>query len=168
MLLKSLNSKSYILNSNSKAFTLIELVITIGILGILATVSFINIINYKQRQDLSSASQEIVTVIRNAQDRSLSQESGSRWGVYFENPSSGTDFYELFQGSTYATGTIVSKSVLSSNVQFDSPVSGSSSTIVFSPVTGLPDATTTIKISLTSSPTTSSTITINTNGKIQY
>ncbi len=151
-----------------KGFTLIELVITIGIIGVLATVSFISIFNYKQRQDLSSASQEIVAVIRNAQDRSLGQESGSRWGVYFENPSSGTDFYELFQGSTYATGTIVSKSVLPSNVQFDSPVSGSTSTIIFSPVTGLPDSSATIKISLISSPTSSSTITININGKISF
>jgi len=159
----------------NKAFTLIELIISIGILAILAGVGFINIVNYKHRQDLTSTTQEIIEVVRNAQNRSLSQEAtstagtGGRWGVYFENPTgSGNDFYELFKGSSYVGGTVVSKSVLPSNIQFDIPASGSTSTIIFSPVTGLPNAATTIKISLISSPTSSSTITVNINGKIQY
>ena len=152
----------------SKAFTLIELVITITVISILAAVGFANIIRYKERQDLSSATQEIVVVVRNAQDRSLSQESGSRWGAYFENPASGTDFYELFKGLSYDSGTIISRNVLPSNVQLDIPTSGSSSTIIFSPVTGLPDNSITIKISLINSPTSSSTIVVSSNGKIQY
>ncbi len=159
----------------NKAFTLIELIISIGILAILAGVGFINIINYRHRQDITSTTQEIVEVLRNAQNRSLSQEatstagSGGRWGVYFNNPTgAGNDFYELFKGPSYASGTIVSKSVLASNIQFDIPASGSSSTIIFSPITGLPNARATVKISLISSLTVSSTITININGKIQY
>jgi len=50
---------------------------------------------------------------------------------YFENPPSGTDFYDLFKGHSCAGGTIVSRNTLPSNVQFSSPASGSSSTIVF-------------------------------------
>ena len=161
-------------HNQEKAFTLIELVITMGILAILATVSFISIIGYKQRQDLVSASQEIIEVLRNAQNRSLSQEatstqgSGGRWGVYFGNPASGTDFYDLFKGSSYAGGTIVSRSVLPSDIQFVIPASGSSSTVVFSPVTGLPRSSITIKISLISALTSSSTIVVSSNGEIQY
>ena len=157
------------------AFTLVELLISITILAILAGVGFINLANYKQQQDLNSAAQEIVGVLRNAQNRSLSQEAtsttgtGGSWGVYFNNPTgSGNDFYELFQGANYSNGTVVSRSNLPSNVQFDIPASGSSSTVIFSPITGLPNAALTIKISLISKPTSSSTITINTNGKIQY
>jgi len=151
-----------------KSFTLIELVISITIISILAAVGFASIIKYKERQDLNSASQEIVVVVRNAQDRSLSQESGDRWGVYFENPASGTDFYDMFKGLSYASGTIVSHNVLSFNIQLDIPTSGSSSTIIFSPVTGLPDNSITIKISLIGSPTSSSTIVVSSNGEIQY
>jgi prepilin-type N-terminal cleavage/methylation domain-containing protein len=153
---------------SNRAFTLVELLVTLGIIVILAGISFISIINYKQRQELVSASQEIVSVLRNAQDRSISQESGSRWGVYFENPSSGTDFFDLFRGETYAGGELVSRAALSSNLQFVNPVSGSNVTIIFSPITGLPNSSTTIKLSLISNSTVSSTIIIDTNGKIQY
>lgn len=159
----------------NKAFTLIELIISISILAILAGIGFINIVNYRQRQDLSFAGQEIIEVLRNAQNRSLSQEatstagSGGRWGVYFENPTgAGNDFYDLFKGTSYAGGTVVSRMVLSSNIQFDIPTSGSTSTIIFSPVTGLPNASATIKISLISSPTSSSTITVGANGNIGF
>lgn len=157
-----------------KGFTLIELLISVGLLIIIAVVSVINLVGYRSRLDLDNASQEIIIVLRDAQNRSISQEatstqgSGGRWGVHFENPATSTDFYDLFWGATYATGTIVSRAALSSSIQFDTPVSGSSSTVIFSPVTGLPNASTTIKISTVSNTAVSSTITINTNGQIQY
>ena len=151
-----------------KGFTLIELIIAMSITVIMATFGFLNIISYKNRQDLNSASQEIVAVLRNAQDRSLSQEGGSRWGVHFENSTSGSVFYTLFQGSSYATGIIASQTVLPSSVQFDSPTTGSSANIVFFSITGLPDATLTVKISLISNSTASSTIVISSNGKISF
>ena len=157
-----------------KGFTLIELLISVGLLVIIAVVGVINLVGYRSRLDLDHASQEIVIVLRDAQNRSLSQEaasaqgSGGRWGVYFENPATSTDFYDLFWGATYATGTVVSRAILSSSIQFDTPASGSSSTIVFSPVIGLPNASTTIKISTVSNAAVSSTITINSNGQIQF
>jgi len=151
-----------------KAFTLIELVITLGIIVFLSGVGFLFILSYKNNQSINSASQGIVAVLRNAQNRSLSQEGGGRWGVHFENPASGNDFYNLFQGSDYSGGVVVSQTGLSSGVQFDAPVSGSSSTVIFSPVTGLPDNSLTVKISLTGAPSVSSTIIINQNGQILY
>lgn len=160
--------------NNRSAFTLIELLLTTAIVAVLGTIGLIYILNYKQRQNLSSDTQEIVVIIRNAQDRSISQEatstqgSGGCWGIHFENPSSGADFYALFKGLTYATSAIVSQNVLSSSVQFDTPTSSSSSTVIFLPFTGLPDNSLTVKISVIGNPTVSSTIIINSNGKIQY
>lgn len=151
-----------------RGFTLIELLISMGIIVVLAGISFISILNYKQRQSLVSATQEIVAVVRNAQDRSISQESGSRWGVHFGNLSSASAFYDLFRGSSYVTGTVASRSVLPSGLQFDSPASGSSSTIIFSPISGLPNGSADIKISLINNSTNSSTITVSTNGEIHY
>lgn len=150
------------------AFTLIELLIVVGIVTVLAAVGIMNLLNYTQRQDLDFTAREIVSVLRNAQNRSVSQEDGLRWGVYFENPAAGTDFYDLFKGATYSGGTLVSRATLRSGVQFVIPATGATSTIIFSPATGLPTASTTVKISLVSNSAASSTITINANGGIQY
>jgi len=144
-------------------FTLVELIISMGIIAILAVVSGISFVRYRSQQELSDEGKTIVTVLRNAQDRSIAQESGGPWGVHFVNDD--TDYYELFSGSSYP-GTTVSRVNLSSDAQFDNPVT--SSTVFFTAVTGLPDASSTIKISLVSDSTTSSTINISTAGKIQY
>jgi len=163
-----------IIPNSSNGFTLIELLIATTIVAIAAVVGIINLSNYRARSDLNHAGQEIVTFLRDAQSRSISQEatstqgSGGRWGVHFENPATSTDFYDLFWGAVYTTGTVVSRATLPASVQFDIPASGSSSTIVFAPLTGLPNATTTIKISSVSSAAVSSTITVNSNGQIQY
>jgi len=151
-----------------KGFTLIELIITLGIIVVLAGVGFLGILNYKNIQSVNSTAQGIITVLRNAQNRSLSQEGGSRWGVHFENPSGANDFYDLFHGASYTTSGLVSRTALPSGVEFVLPPIGSSSTVIFYSVTGLPDNPLTIKISLTAAPSVSSTIIINQNGRILY
>lgn len=167
-MIKKLNAKRYTLKANS-GFTLIELLIVITITVILASAGAINLISNRQEKDIDFTSQEIITVLRNAQDNSIAQEGGNRWGIYFNNPAGDSnDFYELFKGVSYTSSTIASKITLRSNIQFNTPTSGSSSTIIFVPITGLPNASTTIKISLIGKPTSSSTIIVNTNGEIQY
>lgn len=159
---------NFIISNSSPGFTLIEILIVVTIVAIAAVVGIMNLSSYRTYSDLNHASQEIVTFLRDAQSRSVSQESGSRWGVHFENPASGSGFYEMFTGTGYSTTTVVAKAILPSSVKFDIPASGSSSTVIFSPVTGLPNASTTIKISTVSNAAVSSTVTINSNGQIQY
>lgn len=152
-----------------KAFTLIELLIVIAITAILAIVGVMNLISHKQERDLDFTVQEIITVLRNSQNRSISQEEGSRWGIHFDNPAGvGNDFYELFKGQSYADGAVYAKINIRSNVQFNIPASGSSLTVVFAPITGLPNASASVKISLISNPAISSEIIVNKNGEIQY
>ncbi len=150
-----------------KGFTLIELIISIAIIAIIASIGIINLFSYRNRQDLSLNTGKIVEVLRNAQNRSISQENGTRWGVHFINVSApNLDYYELFYGASYALNTIVSTATLPSNITFEVP--SVSSTIIFSPITGLPNASTTVKIYLLSNPTTSSTIIISNNGNISF
>ena len=156
-------------NLKPNSFTLIELLIVISITAILATVGAMNLITYRQEKDLNFTVQEIITVLRNSQDRSIAQEEGSRWGIYFNNPiGDNNDFYDIFKGVNYVNSTISSRIALRSNIQFDTPSSNSSSSVIFTPITGLPNTSTTIKISLLGKPTSSSTIIINTNGKISF
>lgn len=152
-----------------KAFTLVELIIVIAIVAIIAGVGIMSLVGYRQRQSLRTQTEELVAVLRNSHDRSVTQESGSRWGVYFENPvGDNNDFYDLFSGTSYSASAVVSRIALPSALQFDIPSSGASSTIIFAPITGFPNASTTIKMSLIGNPLTSSTIIVNSNGQIQY
>jgi len=150
-----------------KGFTLIELVISIGLIAILATVSAVNFFNYKNAQSVDLTGKEIVSMLRNAQNNSFSQESGTRWGVYFQNTAS-SSYFALFKGSVYSSASTTQQNPLPSNVQFLLPASGASSTVVFAPITGVPNASITIRVSLINNINVSSTIIVNANGQISY
>ncbi len=162
----SLRSK---IHTKLAAFTLIELLIVITITIILFGFGFFRIWDYQNRQSLDLTKQSIAMILRNAQDRSISQESGVRWGVHFENPSgSGNDFYELFSGVVYSTSSVISKNNLNQSIQFINPSAGASKDMIFAAITGLPSASSSVIISLVGDSSASSTIIVNANGRIEY
>jgi len=83
-----------------KSFTLIELLLAIAILGILAGLSVPFLINFKAIQDLDITTQEVVSVLRKAQERSISAEKNSSWGVNFSQPKKYILFRENFNLSS--------------------------------------------------------------------
>ena len=150
-----------------KGFSLIELLITIGIVAVLGTIGTMNLVNYRSRNILDLQTQEIVATLRDAQSRSISQENGRPWGIHFENPTSDPDYYSLFASSTYNSSDINSTTTLNSAVVFLDPSSGNSKNVTFSAVTGLPSAADSITIALNTNNSASSTITISAYGQIQ-
>ena len=150
-----------------KGFSLIELLITIGIVAVLGTIGTMNLVNYRSRNILDLQTQEIVATLRDAQSRSISQENGRPWGIHFENPSSDSDYYSLFASSTYNSSDINSTTTLNSAVVFLDPSAGGSKNVNFSAVTGLPSAADSLAIALKANNSVSSTITINAIGQIQ-
>ncbi|MFH1346873.1 MAG: hypothetical protein ABIH10_01335 [Spirochaetota bacterium] len=159
---------SFKLQVSSGGFTIIELVVALAVVIVLASTGFLSIISYKNNQGVSSESREIVAALRAAQNNSLSQEDGNRWGVYFENTSENGAFYVIFSGLAYSATTTYVKNVLPSNAEFITPALETISSVVFSPITGLPDSALTVKISLISDQNVSSTISVTSNGQIQY
>ncbi|MDP3052842.1 MAG: prepilin-type N-terminal cleavage/methylation domain-containing protein [bacterium] len=153
-------------DSKKSGFTLIELLITIAILTTLAVIGGVNLFSYSSRQSLTSAADEIVAILRQAQTSSISQESGDQWGVHFLNATTTQGLIQLFHGSSFAAGTLVNSQVLPSGVQFINPVSGTSTDVIFSKVTGYPNASASIKLALIIDSNTSSTITISAIGKV--
>ncbi|MEK7634327.1 MAG: GspH/FimT family pseudopilin [Patescibacteria group bacterium] len=151
-----------------KAFTLIELLIVIGIISIISVFGILNLFSFRSYQDLNLTVNGIAAVLRSAQSRSISQESGGNFGVHFENSSSGENFYDLFQGSNYISGNLILRTSLKREIQFINPASGSSKDIVFSPITGLPASSSTVIIAFKRDNSISKTITINSNGQIQF
>lgn len=155
-----------------KGFTLIELLITTAILAVLAVVGSVSLFGYYSRQNLELTADEIIAFARDAQNRSFSQQDGNgdgegdQWGLRFTNATATQDYIELFSGPTYATGTISSAYSLRVSTQFTDPSQGNSKDVVFSKITGYPDASSTIKIASISNSSVSTTISIDGKGII--
>lgn len=155
--------------NNERGFTILEIIIVIAIIAVLFGTGFLRLLDYRQRQTLNLTKQSIVAILRNAQDRSIGQESGVRWGVHFENlTGNNNDFYALFSGATYNSSNVVSKNNLDQEIQFSDPVDGFSKDVIFESITGKLDSAVSIIVVLTSDPLVFSTITIDTNGKISF
>ncbi|MGC8851941.1 MAG: pilus assembly FimT family protein, partial [Minisyncoccia bacterium] len=86
-----------------KAFTLMELLITIAITSVLAVGGVGFYVSHQKVKILENTAQGIANYLRYAQQKSVSQEQGLQWGVHFENPTSGSDFYALYTGITYTS-----------------------------------------------------------------
>ena len=161
--------------SNRLGFTLLEVVSVIGVMAILAVLLLPNLNSKKGNVELDSNTSKIVVLLREAQSRALAQSSSSIWGVHFENSTSTNvgAFFSLYSVSYNASSTLT-KTPLSQGVRYvtSSLPLGGSLNVSFSPITGLPSASSSIQIELTnpvgfpSRP--SSTISVNTFGAISF
>jgi prepilin-type N-terminal cleavage/methylation domain-containing protein len=145
----------------ARGFTLIEMMIVLAIIVILATVGFINFAGVRQHQKLDLAGKSLIAFLRDAQQKAISQESGSAWCVRLENLETGRDSYYLYSGTCSGAPAVVV--VLPSNIGFVTPTQD----IFFSKVTGLPASAATITIRLEGDPSVTKTITVNAQGTIQ-
>lgn len=147
---------------------MIELVVVMGIFIMLAaTVRFFPI-DFFYAQSLNDDAAKIAAVLRGARDRSVTQEAASAWGVHFVNNATGPDYYQVFRGDNFATGTVTERVNLNETVQFVSPPSASTTDVMFSKMSGLPTGASSIIISLIARPSNSKTLTIVGSGQIQY
>ncbi len=117
-------------------FTLIEFIVVMAIGVVLATGSFLTYSNYKERKDLEFAVDEVFSVVKSAQNRSVVQEGGSGWGVRFNSSSTGEDGYELFKGSTYSSSTVETSKKFRRPVRFSEPSGGRTYDMIFDSRTG--------------------------------
>lgn len=80
-------------------FTLIELVVVIAILTLMLGLVLPNFNFFRRQSALESATQEITSALRLAQNKTLASEGDSPFGVYFESDKfiifKGTSFYPL-------------------------------------------------------------------------
>ena len=149
-------------------FSLLELIIVITIIAILGSVGFVKLTDYFTRNNLDKDAQKIAFTLKNARDRSISQDRGLQWGVHFENSASGKGFYELFSGTGYPGQTIL-RNNLNIGVEFLNPSASSTLDILFSKITGLASASTTIVVALSDDNSIIKSISISgANSEISY
>ncbi|MCD6528481.1 type II secretion system protein [bacterium] len=152
-----------------KGFTLLEVIITLSILGILALISVLTLYSCFRGNLLDETSQKIVFYLELAREKSIAQNQGKNWGVYFENPS-GTDnsFFSLFYGDNYSSDNSVEKIYLPKKVEFSDPADNSSKEVVFRKITGFlkGGSDNSVTIYLKENPSQTKTIDVNLKGLV--
>ena len=149
---------------NKNGFTLIEILVVLGISIILAMGGLFSLSNLRRHQSLRLAAEGMVAFLRDAQQRSISQDEGSGWGVRFENSESERDSYRRFKGTD--SSAVSEKITLAPGVEFVDPAEGDEKDVSFVKISGLPGSAMEVKIKLSNDPDTFRTITINAQGTI--
>ncbi len=147
------------------AYTLLELLLVIGILLTLMAIGSPFLFGHKLSLEVDEEANRMTGMLRNAQNKALTLQNASAWGIHFDNTGS-EPFYDLFWGLTYEVGTTTDRIYLSEGIQYGLPISGSSTTIIFAKRTGTPTAAATISLQNTlTNPPQQKTISINTLGR---
>ena len=91
------------MKTNSKnGFTLIELLIIIGTMIILMALAAPAFRVFQKESDLNDSAEEIINILRLAQNKTLASEGASQYGVYFDDTTTPHQ-YTLFKGSNYSS-----------------------------------------------------------------
>ena len=159
-------------HSHKNGFSLIEIFVVIGVIAILAAVSFTTLVNRRSRTEFDGTTRRVAALLREAQSHSMAQKDGTTWGVHLENSTATSPFYAIFKTS-YSTSGQIGYYRLPTSIQYatSSIAEGGSIDSTFAQISGLPSASSSITLELTgggSAVTASSTITVNTNGLISF
>lgn len=149
-----------------KGLTLIELLIVIGILVLIGTVGIVSLSGYRSRQDLDLSARRIVNALRDAQQRAITQEAESQWGIRFQGVDSGKDLFHLFSGPSFTAAT--STYDLPPTIEFADLGGNKTLDVVFSKLTGLPTSTAEVKIRLAGDTSVTQTISVSSAGRVSY
>jgi prepilin-type N-terminal cleavage/methylation domain-containing protein len=157
-----------------QGFTLIETLIVIGIGLLILGVGTLYITGANTAKRAEAEGSRIAALLQAAQERSMSQESNARWGVFFKNSVSDGPTYELYQvdedlltaGVVTPPGTTLEKRQLSAELTFSSPAAGEEINVIFARATGLPAASTTITVVGIDNASLTATLSVHRNGKI--
>lgn len=117
-----------------QGFTMIELLVVLALMIIIVLSVVFSLGNFNNKQNLELGVNSLVAVIRDTQQRSVTQQDGNQWGIRFLNTAS--DRYEIFKGSSYASGTLDHLYAFRQGIRFSEPAASSTYDVVFNALTG--------------------------------
>ncbi|MEY4744550.1 MAG: hypothetical protein RL272_495 [Candidatus Parcubacteria bacterium] len=142
-----------------QGFTLLEVLLTVSIIGILAGASLPIYQRFQVRNDLDVAAMTAVQSLRRAQTYSQAVAGDSPWGVSVQSGA-----IVLFKGSSYAARD----PAFDESFGMPSSVSASGATdVTFSAFTGLPQTTGTLTLTA-AAVGEARTVTVNGKGMVDY
>lgn len=149
-------------HNHNQGFTLIEILITVGIIAILGASAMVSFTTSRNVRDLTTSSQNVLSVLRLAQSKTLAGENNSAWGVHLESNQ-----ITLFQGDAFVGSPLTKVYPLPDSIEITSIIlSGGGNDIGFKRVTGKTDQTGTFVIDVTAAPVNSFSVTVDSLGKV--
>jgi len=143
-------------------FVLIELLVVIGIMGLMMALLYVNLGFFQKGKTVDEAANEIVRTLRLAQSKTLSSEGDSSFGVYFE-----TDRFTLFKGAVFNPGAPDNEvHQLNSALKISEINLGGPSATVFERLTGALPTSGSVKLELVNASSTNKTIFVDASGAI--
>lgn len=132
-----------------------------GIVTVLGVASLVSFVNSRRVQNLATAGNEVLAVLRTAQERALAGEQEDMWGVHLE-----TGQYHLFRGASYASGTTVGTYTLPSGIEIANiALAGGGAEAAFRRLDGATTAAGTFTVRVQGSATQVFDITIDASGR---
>jgi prepilin-type N-terminal cleavage/methylation domain-containing protein len=141
-----------------RGFTLIEMLLSVGIIALLAGLSLPVYQSFHTRNELDITTQSLTNALRRAQVYARSGFGDSGWGVSVQSGA-----VTLFKGSTF-----VSRDTSYDEITIVSPTTSVSglSEVLFSKLSGAPS--TTGSVTLTNTNNEARTVTLNAKGMVSY
>lgn len=100
-----------------KGFTLVELLLTIGIFAIIATLTSINFFSTYAQSNLGAAEDVLIADIKSAQSNAMAGKGSTNWSVIIPNPNSYVMMPDNFT-TTLQNGITISTSLASNKLEF--------------------------------------------------
>jgi len=152
-----------------RAFTLIEVLIVVGVMALLVGLSSLSLVSFGKGSELESARTSVVQALRESQSNSLANLGNTSWAVHFETNFE-TNKVVIFQntGSGYNPGDSVNNrtKVMPKGVAIAWNLTGGTDYLMFDK--GLGTTLNNGTITITSTANTTATITINSEGMIDF
>lgn len=150
----------------NKGISIIEILVVITIIGILTAIVVLNLSTFRNERSLSNTTSDIISLLNNARNNTISSLNSSAYGIHFE-----TDRVIYFTGSTFNSSDSANIEIdLNPSVNIPSSgginLSGGGSDVIFTRLTGDTVNYGTIIIRLTSDATRQKVITINKTGSV--
>lgn len=143
---------------SNRGFTLVEMMLSVGILSLLAGLSLPVYQSFQNRNELDLNTQNLVSALRRAQTYARGMHGDSQWGVSVQSNT-----ITLFKGTSYATRDTAYDET--SAISASTATSGLTE-IMFAKLSGAP--ATTGNVTLTSTNNDVRTVTINAKGMVSY
>jgi Tfp pilus assembly protein FimT len=161
--MKNYNSKL----GKSKSFSLVEILIIIGIMAVLIAIAIPSYRFFQKETDLNNSTEEIINTLRLAQNKTLASEGPSRYGVYFDAVST-PDQYTLFKGTSYASRDNPADEIhkLANSLEISDINLSGGSEIVFDRILGTTSQFGSVSIRLKDTPDKIKTIYVENSGQV--